>query len=166
MKRLSRCMPAAPAGVTACGALAVCALAGAAAAERTSSGRCDALRRVRSGKSNSPTNLRSRKTGATSCSTDPSRGSRVSGGGKQAGREFRTGRRGDATLPSISADGRYVSFTTSEGASLPTTTDGKVHQGVREAPGVYVRDMVKKGSANPESGEAEFEPGAFTSGVG
>lgn len=61
---------------------------------------------------------------------------------------------GDATLPSVSADGRYVSFTTNEGASLPAITDGQIHSGtpVREAPGVYVRDM-SVGAA---------EPGAFT----
>src|SRR5258708_3887537 len=61
---------------------------------------------------------------------------------------------GDATLPSLSADGRYVSFTTNEGASLPAITSGQVVNGepVREAPGVYVRDM----------DEAPGEPGAFT----
>jgi hypothetical protein len=61
---------------------------------------------------------------------------------------------GDATLPSVSADGRYVSFTTNEGASLPAITNGQMQPGepVREAPGVYVRDM----DAPP--GEA----GAFT----
>ena len=50
---------------------------------------------------------------------------------------------GDATLPSVSADGRYVSFTTNEGASLPAITDGSIHGGapLREAPSVYVRDM-------------------------
>jgi hypothetical protein len=50
---------------------------------------------------------------------------------------------GDATLPSVSADGRYISFTTNEGASLPAITDGQIQLGepVLEAPGVYVRDM-------------------------
>jgi WD40-like Beta Propeller Repeat len=61
---------------------------------------------------------------------------------------------GNATLPSVSADGRYVSFTTNEGANLPALTDGQVHAGEQpqEAPGVYVRDMSK----------APGEPGAFT----
>ncbi len=61
---------------------------------------------------------------------------------------------GDATLPSVSADGRYVSFTTNEGASLPTLTDGHANAGepTQEAPSVYVRDMSK----------APGEPGAFT----
>ncbi len=61
---------------------------------------------------------------------------------------------GDATLPSVSADGRYVSFTTNEGASLPALTDGGIHEvGVaQEAPSVYVRDMAI----------AAGEPGAFT----
>ncbi len=70
----------------------------------------------------------------------------------------------DATLPSISADGRYVSFTTNEGASLPAITDGRIHSGapVREAPSVYVRDMEKHGVPNPETGEQQFESGAFT----
>ncbi len=71
---------------------------------------------------------------------------------------------GDATLPSISADGRYVSFTTNEGASLPAITNGRIQEGepAREAVSVYVRDMDKQRVRNPESAEAEFEPGAFT----
>ncbi len=68
-----------------------------------------------------------------------------------------------ATLPSISADGRYISFTTNEGASLPSITDGASHEGTpTEAPSVYVRDMDKHRVVNPETSEAEFEPGAFT----
>ncbi|HEX4437378.1 MAG TPA: hypothetical protein VH061_11360 [Solirubrobacteraceae bacterium] len=61
---------------------------------------------------------------------------------------------GDAVLPSVSADGRYVSFTTNEGASLPAITDGVTHTGEPnvEAPGVYVRDM----------NVAPSEAGAFT----
>jgi hypothetical protein len=61
---------------------------------------------------------------------------------------------GDATLPSVSADGRYVSFTTNEGASLAAITDGAIHGGVpvREAPSVYLRDMSR----------APGEAGAFT----
>ncbi len=60
---------------------------------------------------------------------------------------------GDAALPSVSADGRFISFTTNEGATLAAITDGgPVTSPVREAPGVYVRDM-----AIPPS-----EPGAFT----
>jgi hypothetical protein len=50
---------------------------------------------------------------------------------------------GDAQLPSVSADGRYISFTTNEGQSLPAITDGLIQEGTpeRESPGVYVRDM-------------------------
>jgi hypothetical protein len=61
----------------------------------------------------------------------------------RAGTAFQQVAGGDATLPSVSADGRYVSFTTNEGTSLPAITDGQVQAGepVREAPGVYVRDM-------------------------
>jgi hypothetical protein len=61
---------------------------------------------------------------------------------------------GDATLPSVSADGRYVSFTTNQGASLPAITDGQIQgsEPAQEAPGVYVRDMSL----------APGEAGAFT----
>jgi hypothetical protein len=61
---------------------------------------------------------------------------------------------GDATLPSVSADGRYVSFTTNEGASLPALTNGQIQTGEPrlEAPSVYVRDMSL----------APSQPGAFT----
>ncbi len=60
---------------------------------------------------------------------------------------------GDAALPSVSADGRYVSFTTNEGAGLTAITDGRAHgEAVQEAPGVYVRDMSR----------APAEAGAFT----
>lgn len=49
---------------------------------------------------------------------------------------------GDAELPSVSADGRYVSFTTNEGLSLPTITNGRPDEDPRrEAANVYVRDM-------------------------
>lgn len=49
---------------------------------------------------------------------------------------------GDAAMPSISADGRYVSFTTNEGASLPEITDASpdAHP-VTEAVNVFRRDM-------------------------
>lgn len=71
----------------------------------------------------------------------------------RAGAPFEQVAGGDATLPSVSADGRYVSFTTNQGASLPTLTDGQIHPpAVEEAPGVYVRDMATRAS----------EPGAFT----
>jgi hypothetical protein len=53
---------------------------------------------------------------------------------------------GDAELPSISQSGQYVSFTTNEGATLATITDGlpdPVHE-THEAPNVYVRDMSKQ----------------------
>jgi hypothetical protein len=59
---------------------------------------------------------------------------------------------GDADLPSLSADGRYVSFTTNEGAGLAEITDGRAHEAKREAVNVYVRDMAK----------TPAEPGAFT----
>jgi WD40-like Beta Propeller Repeat len=61
---------------------------------------------------------------------------------------------GDATLPSVSSDGRYISFTTNEGASLPALTDGAIHEvgAAQEAPSVYVRDMAIGAG----------EPGAFT----
>jgi hypothetical protein len=50
---------------------------------------------------------------------------------------------GDARLPSVSADGRYVSFTTNEGAHLTEITDGEPdpQHSTGEAPNVYVRDM-------------------------
>jgi hypothetical protein len=63
-------------------------------------------------------------------------------------RELATGRLdevagGDAELPSISADGRYVSFTTNQGGQLSAFTDGRQHFEAKagEAPNVYVRDM-------------------------
>ena len=49
---------------------------------------------------------------------------------------------GDSQLPSISEDGRYVSFTTNEGASLPAITNGQFDEHPeKEAVNVYVRDM-------------------------
>ena len=59
---------------------------------------------------------------------------------------------GDAELPSISEDGRYISFTTNEGTSLAEITDGRPHESKQEAVNVYVRDMSK----------VPAEPGAFT----
>jgi Tol biopolymer transport system component len=51
---------------------------------------------------------------------------------------------GDAQLPSISDDGRFVSFTTNEGKGLPAITNGAPDlQPQREAVNVYVRDMSK-----------------------
>ena len=71
----------------------------------------------------------------------------------RAGANFEQVAGGSSTLPSVSADGRYVSFTSNEGASLPAITDGQIHTGTPvEAPGVYVRDMAI----------APGEPGAFT----
>ena len=65
---------------------------------------------------------------------------------------------GDAELPSISANGQYVSFTTNEGKELPNITDWQpdpahhIGEGpVIESPNVYVRDMAV----------APTEPGAF-----
>lgn len=55
---------------------------------------------------------------------------------------------GDAELPSISEDGRFISFTTNEGASLPAVTDGLPDAHPQpEAVGVYVRDMDVPASA-------------------
>ncbi len=61
---------------------------------------------------------------------------------------------GDAELPSISASGRFVSFTTNEGKHLGEVTDGlpDPEHFTDEAPNVYVRDM----EVGPE------EVGAFT----
>jgi hypothetical protein len=82
----------------------------------------------------------------------------------QPGASFEQVAGGDATLPSVSADGRYVSFTTNEGASLPAITDGRIQGSAaeREVPSVYVRDMDKQRVPNAGTGEPEFEPGAFT----
>ncbi|HTW40892.1 MAG TPA: hypothetical protein VMD79_01085 [Solirubrobacteraceae bacterium] len=59
---------------------------------------------------------------------------------------------GDAAMPSISGEGRYVSFTTNEGASLPEIThalpDSDAHT---EAVNVYRRDM----NVAPAAGAAE-----------
>jgi len=61
---------------------------------------------------------------------------------------------GDAELPSISANGRYVSFTTNEGASLAEITyalSGRPPAGsavAKEAVNVYVRDMTLEPSAS------------------
>jgi hypothetical protein len=59
---------------------------------------------------------------------------------------------GDAELPSISEDGRYISFTTSEGKALASITNDQVDTPEEEAANVYVRDM----SVGPQ------EAGAFT----
>jgi Tol biopolymer transport system component len=59
---------------------------------------------------------------------------------------------GDAELPSISEDGRYVSFTTNEGRALARFTNGRANAPEEEAVNVYVRDM----SLGPGEG------GAFT----
>jgi hypothetical protein len=48
---------------------------------------------------------------------------------------------GDAELPSISENGQYVSFTTTEGGQLATDTNGEVDTAHPEAANVYVRDM-------------------------
>jgi hypothetical protein len=59
---------------------------------------------------------------------------------------------GDAELPSVSENGQYVSFTTTEGRTLAALTNGQPDTApVAEAPNVYVRDMSKRPS----------EPGAF-----
>ncbi len=49
---------------------------------------------------------------------------------------------GDAELPSISGEGRFISFTTNEGASLAEITDGRPDTAPKpEAVNVYMRDM-------------------------
>lgn len=56
---------------------------------------------------------------------------------------------GDAELPSVSQEGRYVSFTTTEGAHLAEVTNGlpdPFHE-THESPNVYVRDMSKPAAA-------------------
>jgi WD40-like Beta Propeller Repeat len=59
---------------------------------------------------------------------------------------------GDAEMPSISANGQYLSFTTNEGGSLPAITDGRPDEApTQEAVNVYVRNM----AASPS------EAGAF-----
>ena len=60
---------------------------------------------------------------------------------------------GDAVLPSISANGRYISFTTT--ARLDPTND------TNEAPDVYVRDMSNPNLAACEEGETA-QPCSFT----
>ena len=73
-------------------------------------------------------------------------------------RELRTGALeqvagGDAEMPSVSADGQYVSFTTNEGATLAAITDGQPDAApTQEAVNVYVRNMAL----------APGEAGAFT----
>jgi Tol biopolymer transport system component len=65
----------------------------------------------------------------------------------------------DATAPSISADGRYVAFTTS--AALDPADDGN------SAPDVYVRDMsepLPPGGACPGAGPCAFEVASAADG--
>ncbi len=60
---------------------------------------------------------------------------------------------GDAEMPSISANGQYLSFTTNEGANLPAITDELPDEAPKqEAVNVYVRNMAL----------APGEAGAFT----
>ena len=60
---------------------------------------------------------------------------------------------GDAEMPSISANGQYLSFTTNEGTSLSAITDGQPDEAPKqEAVNVYVRNMAL----------APGEAGAFT----
>ncbi len=55
---------------------------------------------------------------------------------------------GDAELPSISAGGQYVSFTTNEGLSLPEVSQGKPDASPHQEPvNVYVRDMAVQPAA-------------------
>jgi hypothetical protein len=65
---------------------------------------------------------------------------------------------GDAAMPSISKEGRYVSFTTNEGTSLPEITDALPDaQPHAEAVNVYRRDMDNEPAATAAE-EAEREP--------
>ncbi len=70
---------------------------------------------------------------------------------------------GDAAMPSVSEEGRYVSFTTNEGASLPeishTRPDGDPHT---EAVNVYRRDMdVQPAASAAEEAARPLEERAF-----
>ncbi len=66
---------------------------------------------------------------------------------------------GDAAMPSISEDGRYVSFTTNEGASLPEITHARPNAGSHaEAVNVYRRDMDTEPAATAAE-EAARPPG-------
>jgi len=65
---------------------------------------------------------------------------------------------GDAEMPSISADGQYISFTTNEGAGLPEITHDKPDtEPKRESVNVYVRDMAKA-PAQTAAEEEELAP--------
>ena len=72
---------------------------------------------------------------------------------RSADRRVATVAEGDATLPSISAEGRFVSFTTT--ARLDPVDD------TNESPDVYVRDMDNPSDAPCEAGESA-PPCAFT----
>lgn len=71
---------------------------------------------------------------------------------------------GDAELPSISDNGRYISFTTNEGASLGAITNGLADETPhREAVGVYVRDMeVPAAQSCPPTAASPLQECAFT----
>ena len=66
---------------------------------------------------------------------------------------------GDAAMPSISADGQYVSFTTNEGVSLPEITHLRPDTEPRpEAVSIYRRDM-NNAPATTAAEEATRAPG-------
>jgi WD40-like Beta Propeller Repeat len=66
---------------------------------------------------------------------------------------------GDAELPSISENGQLISFTTSEGASLPAITNDRPDEHPKqEALNVYVRNM----AVHPEASEAFVPASAVT----
>jgi len=65
---------------------------------------------------------------------------------------------GGAREPSVSSDGRYVSFTTDEGAHLPELSDGLAHATSPEPTNVYVRDMADSPAATAAE-EATRAPG-------
>jgi Tol biopolymer transport system component len=71
---------------------------------------------------------------------------------------------GDAELPSISENGRYISFTTNEGANLSAITNGLPDTSPKpEAVDVYVRDMaVPAGASCSPTAAAPLEECAFT----
>jgi WD40-like Beta Propeller Repeat len=61
---------------------------------------------------------------------------------------------GDAEMPSISEEGRYVSFTTNEGRALASITNGMANVAQQEAVNVYVRDMARQPAASAAKEEA------------
>ena len=105
--------------------------------------------RARSSRPTTRTTRRSRATGATSPSTGRSAGSRASGGATCDSGEVEQVAGGDAELPSISADGRYISFTTS--ARLTPGDHERSARRVRARHGHRLGAGVLAGERNAES---------------